>query len=117
MVVYLDGGDTGSCSLSTLIIGTLGVVVCTVFMCLDHRDSGSCSFYCVCALIIGTLGVVVFTYLDDGDSGLEAGRQLVQDLGQELLVLQDLPHLHDPHYGSLHTHAHTHTHQITVNPD
>lgn len=40
-------------------------------------------------------------YLDDGDSGFESGRQLVQDFSQELLVLQDLPHLHDPHYRSL----------------
>lgn len=42
-------------------------------------------------------------YLDDGDSGFESGRQLVQDFGQKLLVLQDLPHLHDPHYGGLQT--------------
>lgn len=43
-------------------------------------------------------------YLDDGDSGFESGRQLVQDFSQELLVLQDLPHLHDPHYSSLQVH-------------
>lgn len=45
-------------------------------------------------------------YLDDGDSGFESGRQLVQDFSEELLVLQDLPHLHDPHYSSLQTYIH-----------
>ena len=43
-------------------------------------------------------------YLDDGDSGFESGRQLVQNFSQELLVLEDLPHLHDSHYRSLRTH-------------
>lgn len=43
-------------------------------------------------------------HLDDGNSGFEPRRQLIQDLSQELLVLQNLPHLHDPHYGSLQAH-------------
>ena len=43
-------------------------------------------------------------YLDDWDSGFESRRQLIQDFSQKLLVLQDLPHLHDPHYGRLKTH-------------
>lgn len=43
-------------------------------------------------------------YLDDGDSGFESGWQLIEDFSQKLLVLQDLPHLHDPHDGSLQSH-------------
>lgn len=45
---------------------------------------------------------MVTRYLDHRDSGFESGRQLVQHFSQKLLVLQDLPHLHDPHYGGLH---------------
>lgn len=36
-------------------------------------------------------------YLDDRDAWLEARGQLRQHLPEQLLVLQDLPHLHDPH--------------------
>lgn len=38
-----------------------------------------------------------FLYLDDRDPRLEPRGQLREHLPEQLLVLQDLPHLHDPH--------------------
>ena len=40
-------------------------------------------------------------YLNHWDPRLEPGGQLSQHFSEQLLVLQDLPHLHDPHDGRL----------------
>lgn len=46
-------------------------------------------------------GTSAITHFDDRDSGFEPGRELIQNFCQKLLVLQNLPHLHDSHYGRL----------------
>lgn len=46
-----------------------------------------------------------FLYLDDRDARLEPGGQLREHLPKQLLVLQDFPHLHDPHDRSLQNRA------------
>lgn len=61
---------------------------------------------------LATALCVCVSHLDDGDSGFESGRQLVKDFCQELLVLQDFPHLHDPNDCSLYTNTRTHTCKI-----
>jgi hypothetical protein len=44
---------------------------------------------------------LVEPYLDDVDPRLETGRQLIEDLGQQLLMLEDFAHFHDAHDGCL----------------
>lgn len=53
------------------------------------------------------------THFDDGNPGFKARGQLVQDLCQELLVLEDFPHLHDSDNGGLYN---THTGQLRALP-
>ena len=43
----------------------------------------------------------IVTHLNDWDFGFETRRELLEDLGQQRLVLQLFPHLHDTNYGSL----------------